>query len=170
MSSPGSITAWIDQLRAGDRAAAQPLWEGYFRRLVGLASRNLRCRLPTAMAGAEDVALSAFDSFCRGAEQGRLPLLGDRDDLWRLLFVITDRKAIDLIKHEKGIGRGGAPISPAESRRPITPHKSPRNSSAYSTCWATRRSAWSPWRRWKATRTKKSQTGGEFPRRRLNAS
>ena len=38
MSSQGSVTAWIDQLRAGDRAAAQPLWQGYFQRLVGLAA------------------------------------------------------------------------------------------------------------------------------------
>jgi hypothetical protein len=32
MSSAGSVTAWIDQLCAGDRAAAQPLWQGYFQR------------------------------------------------------------------------------------------------------------------------------------------
>jgi DNA-directed RNA polymerase specialized sigma24 family protein len=105
--SSGSVTAWIDQLRAGDHAAAQPLWEGYFQCLVRLAREKLRRRLPTAMAGAEDVALSAFDSFCRGAERGRFPQLADRDDLWRLLFVITERKAIDLVKHERAIRRGG---------------------------------------------------------------
>ena len=58
------------------------------------------------MADEEDVALSAFDSFCRGAEQGRFPKLSDRDDLWRLLFVITERKAIDLVNHEKAKKRG----------------------------------------------------------------
>ena len=42
MSSSGSITAWIDQLRAGDRAAAQPLWQGYFQRMVSLARQKLR--------------------------------------------------------------------------------------------------------------------------------
>jgi hypothetical protein len=31
MSSPGSITGWIDHLRAGDRAAAAPLWQRYFQ-------------------------------------------------------------------------------------------------------------------------------------------
>jgi RNA polymerase sigma factor (sigma-70 family) len=106
MSSHGSVTAWIDHLRAGDRAAAQPLWERYFQRLVGLAQAKLRRRLPTAMAGPEDVALSAFDSFCRGAEQGRFPQLSDRDDLWHLLLVITERKAIDLVNHEKAQKRG----------------------------------------------------------------
>ncbi len=39
---------------------------------------------------------SAFDSFCRGAEQGRFPQLADRDDLWQLLATITARKASDL--------------------------------------------------------------------------
>jgi DNA-directed RNA polymerase specialized sigma24 family protein len=110
MSSAGSITAWIDQLRAGDRAAAEPLWQGYFHRLVRLARAKLRRRLPSAMAGDEDVALSAFESFCRGAEQGRFPHLADRDDLWRLLFVITERKAIDLIQHERAQRRGGGQV------------------------------------------------------------
>jgi DNA-directed RNA polymerase specialized sigma24 family protein len=110
MSSAGSVTAWIDQLCAGDRAAAQPLWQGYFQRMVCLARGKLRHRLPTAMAGPEDVALSAFDSFCRGAEQGRYPQLGDRDDLWRLLFVITERKAIDLLNYERREKRGGGKV------------------------------------------------------------
>jgi DNA-directed RNA polymerase specialized sigma24 family protein len=105
MSSIGSITAWIKQLRAGDRAAAQPLWQGYFQRLVALARQKL-CRAPRGMADEEDVALSAFDSFVRGAEQGRFPQLADRDDLWHLLLVITERKAIDLVNHERRLKRG----------------------------------------------------------------
>jgi hypothetical protein len=30
MLSTGSVTQWLDRLQAGDRAAAQKLWEGYF--------------------------------------------------------------------------------------------------------------------------------------------
>ena len=37
MAEPGAITGWLDGLRAGDPAAAQRLWEEYFRRLVGVA-------------------------------------------------------------------------------------------------------------------------------------
>ena len=110
MSSSGSVTAWIDQLRAGDRAAAQHLWQSYFHRLVSLARAKLRRRLPTAMADEEDVALSAFDSFCRGAQQGRFPQLHDRDDLWHLLLVIMERKAIDLVNHERRIKRGAGKV------------------------------------------------------------
>jgi DNA-directed RNA polymerase specialized sigma24 family protein len=46
------------------------------------------------------VALSAFDSFVRGAEKGRFPRLEDREDLWQLLVMITSRKAIDLAVYE----------------------------------------------------------------------
>ena len=42
MSSAGSVTTWVEQLRAGNRGAAQRLWERYFPRLVGLARRKLR--------------------------------------------------------------------------------------------------------------------------------
>jgi DNA-directed RNA polymerase specialized sigma24 family protein len=106
----GSVTAWIEQLRAGNRAAAQQLWERYFSRLAGLARRKLR-GLRRCAADEEDVALSAFDSFYRGAEQGRFPRLGDRDNLWELLVVITVRKAIDLRQRETRQKRGGGKVA-----------------------------------------------------------
>ena len=99
MSSFGSVTRWLNQLQGGDRAAVQKLWEGYFARLVVLARKRLR-DFPPRAADEEDVALSAFDSFCRGAEQGRFPRLEDRDDLWQVLVMITARKACDLKEHE----------------------------------------------------------------------
>jgi DNA-directed RNA polymerase specialized sigma24 family protein len=106
MSSPGSVTAWVAALGAGDPLAAQQLWEGYFRRLVGLARHKLGGR-PRAAADEEDVALSAFDSFCRGAAGGRFPRLSDRDDLWQLLVLLTARKACRLVRHEGRQKRGG---------------------------------------------------------------
>ena len=33
----GSVTCWLGHLREGDLAAAQPLWERYFARLVVVA-------------------------------------------------------------------------------------------------------------------------------------
>src|SRR6266571_7040588 len=99
MSDTTSVTIWIHQLRAGNSLAAQKLWEGYFHRLVGLARGKLRT-MPRAGADEEDVALSAFDSFFRGVERGRFPQLDDRGDLWQVLLMITERKAIDLLQHE----------------------------------------------------------------------
>ena len=61
-------------------------------------------------ADEEDVALSAFDSLCRGAERGRFPELTDRDSLWRLLVTITLRKAHDLRRDEQRQKRGGGKV------------------------------------------------------------
>jgi DNA-directed RNA polymerase specialized sigma24 family protein len=105
MSPQGTITHLIARLKQGDREAAQGLWQAYFHRLVALA--RARVRSAVGMADAEDVALSAFDSFFRGVERGRFPALEDRDDLWQLLFVLTVRKAINLVKHEGRRSRGG---------------------------------------------------------------
>jgi hypothetical protein len=80
MSSTGSVTCWITQLKAGQRQAVQPLWQRYFGQLVIRAWQKLR-GLPRRAADEEDVALSAFDNFCRAAEEGRFPDLADRDDL-----------------------------------------------------------------------------------------
>src|SRR5688572_19733558 len=109
MESPppdGSVTIWLEQLKAGDPAAASPLWKAYFSRLVAVARGRLRA-VPRAAADEEDVALSAFDSFCRGVEGGRFPRLDDRDDLWQVLFVITTRKSTSLRRHEGREKRGG---------------------------------------------------------------
>ena len=106
MPSDGSVTRWIDQLPLGDSAAVQQLWQRYFHRLVGLARKKL-ADAPRGMADEEDVALSAFDSFCRQAEQGRFPDLADRDGLWRLLVVMTARKAGHLRRDETRQKRGG---------------------------------------------------------------
>jgi DNA-directed RNA polymerase specialized sigma24 family protein len=108
MSSPGSVTLWIDQLKAG-AGGAGPLWEKYFPRLVCRARGRL-AGVPRRAADEEDVALSAFDSFCRAAERGRFSDLCDRDDLWQLLAVITDRKACDLANRERRQRRGGGRV------------------------------------------------------------
>jgi DNA-directed RNA polymerase specialized sigma24 family protein len=109
MSPDGSVTHWLGQLRAGDRTAARHLWERYFRLLVSRARAAL-ANAPRRVADEEDVALSAFDSFCRGAEQGRFPNLDDRDDLWRLLLRLTDCKAAHLLRDQNCLKRGGGKV------------------------------------------------------------
>jgi RNA polymerase sigma factor (sigma-70 family) len=109
MTMEHSVSRLIDDLCAGDSQAATELWRRYYPRLVHLARRNLegatRC-----MADEEDVALSAFKSFCGAAAQHRFPDLADRHDLWRLLFRITIRKAVDVRRHESRQRRGGGRV------------------------------------------------------------
>lgn len=99
MSSVGDVTGWLRRLRAGDRNAVDGLWQRYYSRVVALARRHLH-GVPCQAADEEDVATSAFDSFCRAAEQGRFPRLEDRDDLWQVLIVLTRRKVSDHVEHE----------------------------------------------------------------------
>jgi DNA-directed RNA polymerase specialized sigma24 family protein len=107
----GSITGWLGNLREGDQAAAQPLWERYFSRLVVVARSKLkRMRRSTADQDEEDAALSAFNSFCAGAAKGQFPQLADREDLWRLLVVITARKAMAQANREGRQKRGGGRV------------------------------------------------------------
>jgi DNA-directed RNA polymerase specialized sigma24 family protein len=107
----GSITGWLGDLRGGDQAAAQPLWEHYFSKLVTVARTKLRrMRKTTADQDEEDAALSAFNSFCAGAARGKFPQLADRDDIWRLLVVITARKAMAQANREGRQKRGGGRV------------------------------------------------------------
>jgi DNA-directed RNA polymerase specialized sigma24 family protein len=106
MAPEGSVTRWLGPLQAGDPAAAQQLWQQYFQRLVGLARKKL-AGSPRRAADEEDVALSAFDTFCRNAQKGRFPQLADREDLWRLLVVLTARKAAHQRRNAACQKRGG---------------------------------------------------------------
>jgi DNA-directed RNA polymerase specialized sigma24 family protein len=120
MSSLSPVMIWVSQLKDGNPAAAQQLWDTYFLRMVKVA----RCKLhgaPGRMADEEDVALSAFKSFCRGALDGRFPQLQEHEDPWPLLLALTTHKAIDLLRYERRAKRGGpgqqhaSPVGPEEA-------------------------------------------------------
>jgi DNA-directed RNA polymerase specialized sigma24 family protein len=117
MESVRSVTGWLAQLKEGNQAAAQPLWEKYFSQLLTRARRKL-AGAQRRSADEEDVALSAFDSFCRAADAGRFPRLNDRDDLWQLLVVLTDRKAVDLIQYERRQRRGSGKVLDEAALKP----------------------------------------------------
>ncbi len=104
-----SVSRWIDDLRQGDDEAASRLWEKYFDRLVRLA-RHKMGNTPRRVADEEDMALSVFRRLCDGAKGGRFEQLADRDDLWRLLVVITTHRVIDQQRHETPLKRGGGQV------------------------------------------------------------
>jgi hypothetical protein len=103
--SDDSVSIWLDELRDGSPDAAQVIWQRYYDQLVRLARQKLGT-CPRRAFDEEDVALSAFDSFFRAAGEGRFPKLEDREDLWKLLFVMTERKALRRVKHERRQKRG----------------------------------------------------------------
>jgi hypothetical protein len=85
------------------------LYDGYVRRLLGLARARVG-GLPRRAADSEDVALSAFKSFCRRAEQDGFAQLADSDDLWQILALLTTRKAADVVTRELATKRGGGQV------------------------------------------------------------
>src|SRR5262249_2227231 len=113
MSSATSVTTWLGQLKAGNPQAAQKLWERYFEKLVAFARSKLQST-PRRAADEEDVALSAFNKFWRAVQKGRFPKLDDRDDLWRLLVLITAQKALDLLDRERAQKRPQAQAAEAD--------------------------------------------------------
>ena len=95
-----SVTQWLHQLATDDDSAAQQqLWNRYFSQLASVARGRLQ-GAPRRDADEEDVALSALDSFFRGARDGRFPDLKDRSGLWPLLVKITARKAINEVHRQ----------------------------------------------------------------------
>ena len=104
-----SVSTWLQHLKQGDHDAARKLWDRYFDELVRLA----RARLGTAsrrVADEEDVAINAFKSLCYGAIEGQFPKLDDREDLWKLLVMITRQKAVDQIREQQAAKRGGGAV------------------------------------------------------------
>ncbi len=81
-------------LKKGDAEAAQRLWDRYFAELVKFARGRIN-KSARRTKDEEDVALSVFDSLCRGAQAGRFADLKGRDELWMLLLALTRRKIID---------------------------------------------------------------------------
>jgi DNA-directed RNA polymerase specialized sigma24 family protein len=101
-----SISRWIGDLKQGDIQAAQRLWDRFFGQLVGFARARMKAA-PRKAADEEDVALSVFDSLCRGAARGQFTKLSDRNDLRALLLVLTTRKVCDYVARERRQKRGG---------------------------------------------------------------
>jgi RNA polymerase sigma factor (sigma-70 family) len=106
MSGRASVTTWLGELRQGNAAAAQELWQRYYTGLVEVARQRLRGTSRRA-ADEEDVALSAFHSFCQAAAQNRFPRLDSREDLWQVLLMLTARKACQERLRQSALKRGG---------------------------------------------------------------
>lgn len=109
MSSHDSVTEWLRELKQGDSSAAQRLWQRYVERLIRLAQRKLG-GIPRRVCDEEDIVSAAFASFCQGVEARQFGRLDDRDDLWQILVVLTERKANDQKRRHLAAKRGGGRV------------------------------------------------------------
>jgi DNA-directed RNA polymerase specialized sigma24 family protein len=109
MSSVGSVTAWLQGLKAGEEQALAKLFTRYWPLLVGLARKKLGASRKRA-ADEEDVAQKAFWGFCQSFKSGHVPRLENREDFLKLLTLIVARKAATQIAHQARAKRGAGQV------------------------------------------------------------
>jgi RNA polymerase sigma factor (sigma-70 family) len=106
MNESEELSVWVDRLKQGDEEAAEVIWRNCFERMKQVAKKKLG---PFGQRGAdeEDIAQSAMKSFMIRCRDGQFEQLDDRDDLWKLLFTITIRKAYQHTRKQTAAKRRG---------------------------------------------------------------
>ena len=104
-----SVTTWLAHLKAGRCDANREIWQRYVEQLVRHARKKLEST-PRRSADEEDIVLSAFEAFFKGGDEGRVLRLDDRDDLWQVLGMLTERRAIAFRRREMALKRGGGEV------------------------------------------------------------
>ena len=97
-------------MQKGDSKSATEIFARYFPRLLKLAQRVLVARsLPVE---AEDTIQDTFLQFFSSVQLGSYDQSLRRDDLWRILSVITVQKARKQLGREATAKRGGGRVKP----------------------------------------------------------
>ena len=91
-SNQESVSEWIDGMKAGDADATERLWNRYFDRLCRVAEQKM-AGASMSVTDKQDLAASAFEALWEGSQTDRFQQLENRDHLWKLLVLITSRKA-----------------------------------------------------------------------------
>jgi DNA-directed RNA polymerase specialized sigma24 family protein len=105
-NSHNSVTEWLQQTQEGQESAVGRLWERYFEQLVAVARRRLGHAKPVVV-DEEDLAAAVLTSFIAGVQNGRIRTLQNREHMWRLLEIITQRRAADTFRSLNAAKRGG---------------------------------------------------------------
>ena len=104
-----SVSLWLEELKQGDEDAANKLWIRFFPQLLQAAQRKIN-GAARRVADEEDVVVSIFQSLCLGAREGRYDHVGNREELWKLLVSMAGKKAIDEIRRQTALKRGGGQV------------------------------------------------------------
>ena len=109
MAPDESVTEWLTLLKTQDDEAAQRLYQRYVEQLKAFARKMLRSA-SRRVVDEEDIANVALNSVFQGIREGRFHKLGDRNDLWQILMMLADRKAIDQLRREGSQKRGSGRV------------------------------------------------------------
>ena len=108
MSSVGSVSHWIAQVKSGDEMALAKLHQRYWPALVGLARQRLHgSPIP---GDEEDIAQQAFFGFYEAVRNQRVPNLENRYQFLALLSHIVACKVCNQINHEMTVRKGGGRV------------------------------------------------------------
>ncbi|MEL7335908.1 MAG: ECF-type sigma factor [Planctomycetota bacterium] len=117
-NQPESVSQLLRRLRPADQTvspeesvadAAGGLWIRCFDRLIREAKKHLRAN-SRRMMDEEDVAIIAFDAFLTGVAQGRFSRLSTREDLWQIMAMLVQRKAMSMLRCHTAQKRGGGDV------------------------------------------------------------
>ncbi len=89
----GSVTGWIEELKAQDPEAQRKIWHRFVARLVKFANKKLS-NAKCSVVDAEDIASMAFYNFFEKTPE-QFERLVNRNDLWQILTMLAERRAID---------------------------------------------------------------------------
>ena len=104
-SGEQSVTQWLVALRADQSTAGEKLWERYVAKLARLARKKLGNSSRRSF-DEEDIVIEVFTDFLSGVKDRRFKLLSNREDLWQVLAMLTERAAINQIRRETAAKRG----------------------------------------------------------------
>lgn len=127
MAAENDFDRLMDRLRRGDEDAAAEVFHRFAQRLIALARSHLHSFVRTRVEP-EDVIQSVFRSFFTRFESGQFQL-GDWDNLWTVLTLITVRKCANRLEfwqaakrdpqREANPSRQGDLLEEALSREPM---------------------------------------------------
>lgn len=104
-----SVSVILAAVRTGDQESVRQLFQRFFGHVAGMARERMSPGV-RRVHDEEDVALSVMDSFFGGVAAGKFASLTNRNELIRLLLVITTRKAADYANREHALKRGGGAV------------------------------------------------------------
>ncbi len=107
--SESSFMQLIGEVRSGDEAARQALYDAFSGWLIAQVRSRMRARAvvdPIASAG--DAALSAFGEFFEDVAHGGFPQLSTREDLEAILTWLAGKKLSRQRRHKKAAKRDRA--------------------------------------------------------------
>jgi ECF sigma factor len=109
LPSEHSVSNWLKALGEEPRDFSARIWNRYVGKLVRLARKKLMLS-NRRVFDEEDIVLQVFTVFLSGAKLGRFKRLNDRNDLWQILGMLTERKVISHFRREKTAKRGNGTV------------------------------------------------------------